>query len=186
MHASADLARSYPHLFRENTWAWGPVRMRFEACQSPPEDRLIANVNIVPYTRQGWVVLQFSGGEWEIPGGTREAGETWLETAHRELWEEAGCRMQVAQMIGFWNCHSQAATPYHPYLPFPDYFRLVLLAEVERLGSPTNPPDGEQVTLVAEVPLAEAVQRFLSQGRQDLADLYRFAAACRLEGAATL
>lgn len=155
--------------------------MRFEARQDPPDDKLIANVNIVPYIARGWVVLQFASGEWEIPGGTREPGELWLETAHRELWEEAGCRMQAPQVIGAWKCRSLAAQPYHPHLPFPDYFRLVLLAAVERRGNPTNPPDGEQVSLVAELPLAEAEQRFESQGRQDLADLYRYAAAVRLD-----
>lgn len=179
MQSTQDLAQTYPHLFRENRWPWGPVRLRFEARDNPPDDRLIANVNIVPYTAIGWVVLQFASGEWEIPGGTRERGETWFETAQRELWEEAGCRMQAPQIIGFWHCHSQAPEPYQPHLPFPDYFRLVLLAAVERLGNPTNPPDGEQVVQVVELPLEQAAERFSSQDRHDLADLYRFAAVIR-------
>jgi 8-oxo-dGTP pyrophosphatase MutT (NUDIX family) len=170
------LVQAYPHLFRDNKWPWGPVRMRFEARENPPDDQLIANVNIVPYTDQGWVILQFASGEWEIPGGTREPGETWLETAQRELWEEAGCRMQAPRLIGAWHCRSLAPQHYHPDLPFPDYIRLVLLAEVRHLARPTNPPGGEQVRLVAEVTLDEAIQRFRSQDRLDLADLYRFAA----------
>lgn len=179
METPERLAQAYPHLFRENSWPWGPVRMRFEALDIPPQDHLIANVNIVPYTDRGWVLLQFASGEWEIPGGTREPGEPWMETAERELWEEAGCRMQSPRLIGAWRCRSLAQRPHRPDLPFPDYIRLVLLAEVQLLASPANPPDGEQVELVAEVSLDEAVRRFGSQERLDLADLYRFAADLR-------
>jgi len=38
-----------------------------------------------------WVFVRHKDrGTWEIPGGHREPGETALEAARRELWEETG------------------------------------------------------------------------------------------------
>jgi 8-oxo-dGTP diphosphatase len=38
-------------------------------------------------------------GEWSIPGGTLEVGETLLEGAQRELAEETGLRVRVVELI---------------------------------------------------------------------------------------
>jgi len=55
--------------------------------------------------REGKVLLVRRGkapalGEWAIPGGRVELGETLEEAAEREVWEETGVRVRAAGM-----CH---------------------------------------------------------------------------------
>lgn len=39
------------------------------------------------------------GGQWDIPGGTVEAGETPAAAAVRECWEEAGLRARAGNEV---------------------------------------------------------------------------------------
>lgn len=38
--------------------------------------------------------------DWSLPKGKRDAGESWQETALREVWEETGCRASLGDFIG--------------------------------------------------------------------------------------
>lgn len=38
-------------------------------------------------------------GEWSIPGGKQEWGETLAEAAHREIWEETGVKIADLRLI---------------------------------------------------------------------------------------
>ncbi len=173
---SKDLANQFPHLFNEVTWPWGPTRARFVLLEEAPPDDLIANVNIVPRAGDDWVILRLRDGSWEMPGGTLEPGETYLDTVRRELREEAGAELVSFRLFGAWHCFSLADQPYRPHLPFPEYYRLVGLGEIELVGEPENPAGGEEVVAVERVSLATAVARFSALQRYDVAELYQLAA----------
>lgn len=40
---------------------------------------------------------------WALPGGITDPGETLAQTAQRELWEEAGIKGQVGQLLGIFD-----------------------------------------------------------------------------------
>ncbi|HEX8971612.1 NUDIX hydrolase [Oryzihumus sp.] len=42
---------------------------------------------------------RYLGGQWDVPGGTVEPGETPAEAAVRECWEEAGLRTTVGPEV---------------------------------------------------------------------------------------
>ena len=170
-----DLEERYPHLFKEVFWEWGPIRARFiQLNELPPADK-ISNVNIVPRVGKQWALLQLKNGEWEIAGGTLEPGETYLQTIERELIEEAGARLLSFRLIGGWHCFSLADKPYRPHLPFPEFYRLVGVGQIEIIHTPTNPPGAEQIAKVECVDLQTTVQKFLSCGQHDFAELYQYA-----------
>lgn len=169
----------YPHLFCDVFWEWGPIHASFEYLEAAPPEHLISNINVIPYVGDHWVIIRLTNGNWEMAGGTREPDEPYLETAQRELLEEAGAKLLSFQPLGAWNCRSEAAKPYRPHLPHPTFYRFVGYGEVELVEKPSNPADAEQVASVELVFVDEAARRFRSIGRDDLAELYLFAAAVR-------
>ena len=55
------------------------------------EDSLLGFAVIIARTGGKWVFCKHKERDtYEVPGGRREPGETILETAKRELWEETG------------------------------------------------------------------------------------------------
>lgn len=175
----------YPALARPFRWRWGPTDASFEMLDEHPEDRLISNVRIVPFLAHkpsDMVVLKMDDGHWNHPGGTREPDEPYIETARRELLEEAGARLISLSPFGLIRCHSYSEKPFRPHMAHPDYFHIVVTAEVELVGPPENPPDVfEQTVEVDSVTLEEAVSRFLTRedGGVWMAEMYQLGARVR-------
>lgn len=42
-------------------------------------------------------------GEWCIPGGAMELGESYLETAQREIYEEVGIKVENLKLFGIYS-----------------------------------------------------------------------------------
>jgi len=168
-------ARDFPNLFGDTIW--GALKCRFELRDSPPPANLIGSVNIVPFVGDQGLMIRLQNGEWEIPGGTLEPGESYLYGIRRELLEEAGARLVTFEPLGAWCGHSSASKPYRPHLPHPELYRFVGYGAVEIITEPQCPAGGERVEGVECVSVEEASQRFLAIGRAELAELYRLAAA---------
>ena len=171
----SSLEEKYPHLFHEVLWEWGPIRAEFKKLDSEPPDNLIAHINLVPRIGNEWVLLRHENGAWDIPGGTLEPGETYMNALRRELVEEAGAELHSFRILGAWHCMSMAGKPYRAHLPFPEFYRFVGYGQVELKTAPTNPPGGEPIAAVESVSLEQAIANFQTCRRYDLAELYQFA-----------
>ena len=174
MGSDDEIRSSFANLFRET--AWGPVRGRFELMSAAPAKELIGNVNIVPHVGDQWLLLQKKGGLWDIPGGTLEPGETYMDALRRELLEEAGARPIDFELFGAWWCRSSLEEPYRPHLPHPDFYRVVGHGAVEIVSAPQNPPGGEEIVSVDLFTVEEVSDRLQQQDRPELAEVYRLAA----------
>ena len=68
------------------------------------EDELLQFAVIIARTKGKWVFCKHRERDtYEVLGGRREAGETILETAKRELWEETGAIDFTLKPVGVYS-----------------------------------------------------------------------------------
>lgn len=94
-----------------------------------------------------------------LPGGRCEPGESWAETAQREVHEETGWRLNPESLVllGFIHCRHLTPVPEdHPF-PNPDFFQVILRGEGEG-AAPENWVDVEDWVLRSWLaPVADAL-----------------------------
>jgi len=124
----------------------------------PPEVDDVSRAHVVAVTPRGTVVVCRSVEEWRfLPGGTREPGETVPDLVARELCEEAGCALRGEPLfLCRYVATSRNPEPYRPHLPHPVASWAYYVAPVEVVDEPSNPPDGERVVEVLDLPPDEA------------------------------
>ncbi|MFJ8813888.1 NUDIX domain-containing protein [Amycolatopsis thermoflava] len=166
-----------PLLFAPQRWEWGGLDAVFST--SAPADELVTNVHVAGFVGDRIVVCRDERYGWFLPGGTREAGESIGECVARELAEEAGARLAgELRWIGAHHCVSDRPEPYRPHQPHPEKAWLWCVAEVEIVGEPGNPDDGEQVVEVRLAAVAEA-QALLGASADWMPDLIALAVESR-------
>lgn len=153
---------------------WGLVENCFSLDYEVDED-LVSNISIIPTVGEQYVVMKLDNGRWELAGGTLEPLEQHRDALVREVKEELGAELVSYTLFGCFKCRSFASEPYRPHIPHPHFVRLIGYGEVNLVGAPLNPPDGEQVVAVEVVDIDEAVRRFEEIGRFDIAELYKLA-----------
>jgi 8-oxo-dGTP diphosphatase len=146
----------FPDVFGPGYWAWGELDVQVSTDRPP--DELISNVHVVARTGGGVVVCRNDLGWRFLPGGTREPGEPILQTARRELVEEAGARLVGEQVwVGAHRADHRRPEPYRPHLPHPVSYWATVVADVVIDQRPVNPVVGEQVLEVMDLPTDDAI-----------------------------
>ncbi|MEK9660791.1 MAG: NUDIX hydrolase [Alphaproteobacteria bacterium] len=88
-------------------------------------------------------------GQWSIPGGKQELGETWHEAAHREVMEETGLEIELIGLIDVVDAivrHGDDTAPSRkrisdPSRPIRYHYTLVDAAAVWKAGDPVAASD---------------------------------------------
>ncbi|MHB1487842.1 MAG: NUDIX hydrolase [Acidimicrobiales bacterium] len=105
-----------------------------------------------------------AAGEWSLPGGRVESGETLAEAVVRELTEETGLEVVCGELMGWVESISEA---YH-YVIFD--FRVTVLGSPDvRAGDDAAEVAWVDVGDVATLNLTEGLAEFLSD--HDIIDL---------------
>jgi 8-oxo-dGTP diphosphatase len=108
----------------------------------------VVGVAVAAQTEAGrWLLIRRRDtGDWALPGGTLEWGETLLQAAHRELLEEAGVEIQGPVELS--GVYSQPERDYR--------FHAVTVLLKARVTEPRQPP--KNPLEIAEVRLFESTE----------------------------
>ena len=72
------------------------------------------SVSAVIFDRRGRLLLQqrSDGGQWGLPGGSVEIGESVADAVRREVLEETGLRVSVRRLVGVYSAPERQVVRY--------------------------------------------------------------------------
>lgn len=73
--------------------------------QAPEPNSLVPSVNTVVEDEHGRILLieRTDNGNWSLPGGAMDLGESIAEAAVRETLEETGIRCEITGLVGIYT-----------------------------------------------------------------------------------
>lgn len=133
---------------------WGELPLRISAYTTTPQLplELISSVRcIVRVGRQVVVCENADGVQHPWPGGRREAGESFADTAAREVHEETGWLIdrESLRQLGWLRLTHLRPLPPGGRSPYPDFLQVVFTATATKRdgdqGQPWTDLDGYEV-----------------------------------------
>jgi len=102
-------------------------------------------------------VERAADGEWAVPGGRVEPGETWAACAQREFVEETGLRATIAGLLGI---YSDPVTQRHRYADGDEVQFVGVVFEGATDGLITREPDDEIASVAFFAPARLPLRMF--------------------------
>jgi ADP-ribose pyrophosphatase YjhB (NUDIX family) len=122
---------------------------------APKANSLVPSVNVVVTNKDGDVLLiqRSDNGNWAIPGGAIDLGESLTQAAIRETKEETGITCEITGIVGIYT-DPQHVILYTSNGEARQEFSIVLTARAVD-GVPTPSDESSQVRWVTRDELAE-------------------------------
>lgn len=128
---------------------------------SIPDERLTFAVSVASFGGKYLFCRHSQRSTWECPGGHIEAGETPLQAARRELYEETGATEAVVEPVCIYSVEAENRSPS---------FGLLCRARVKTMGKIPSGSEIAQVCLFDSLPenwtYPEIVPRLLEYVRE--------------------
>lgn len=114
-----------------------PLRVSAYVGEAELPDEIVTSVRCIVKVGSEIVVCTNRDGTHPMPGGRREPGESFVQTAAREVEEETGWLIRPGSfgLIGWLHLEHLKAQPADWPYPHPDFCQVVGVAEArERIG----------------------------------------------------
>lgn len=131
MDLAALLAVDAPIASTRLSWMDGAMPLRLDAHFgiALPPDELIVSIRCIVQVGDRVVLVENSSGDRHVvPGGHRDPGETYAQTALREVHEETGWSVdpESLRQLGWLHFAQLGPLPPGSFEPHPDFVHLVL------------------------------------------------------------
>ena len=152
----AFLAGKTPFHETESRWSDGtlPLRVRYYHSKEFPLDRYVTSVRCLVLRDESVLVLRNREGYHLLPGGRREAGESFEQTLQREVAEETGWTTRAVTRLGFIHLEHRGPKPAGYRFPHPHFFQIVYTACASEY-MPDSMGDDDYEESAAFVPVGE-------------------------------
>lgn len=122
---------------------------------APPANSVVPAVNVVVADDDGRILLirRTDNGNWAVPGGTIDLGESLVGAAVRETVEESGITCEITGIVGIYS-DPKHVIHYTSNDEVRQEFSIVLTARPVS-GEPTPSSESSSVRWVREEELAE-------------------------------
>ena len=181
---SAFLAASTPLCASAGSWPNGDTfRIAAHLLGAPVPEVVVGSVRCIVTVGDQVVVCTNEHGRHPWPGGRREPGESFVDTACREVHEETGWLVNRSSLalLGWLHIELDAVLPPdHPY-PHPDLFQAVFTGSAHGRAGDETWSDIEGYELSSELmPALEAKKLPMSLTDQPVVPVFLDMVAARL------
>ena len=148
---------------------WPPLRLRVHTYLTttlPPLD-LVSSVRALVRKGDRILLVRDPISVHILPGGRREAGETLMQTLHREVLEETGWTIREPRLTGLAHFQHLTPKPADERYPYPDFLHLVYVATADHYDAAQREIDGYELESGFQ-PLATVEALPISQGERAL------------------
>lgn len=118
---------------RNIPYAPAPNEARIILSDQLPPLELITSAFAFVFDKNRFVMTHLVSRGWDVPGGHREPGEAPIETAKRELLEEAGAEAEHLKLLGYQEIRIDAPKPEGYPHPYPQSYQVFYCGRVGRL-----------------------------------------------------
>src|SRR6202453_1167231 len=127
----------------------------YDSPEAPKADSLVPAVNVVVANDAGEILLirRTDNGNWAVPGGAIDLGESLAQAAVRETLEESGIECAITGIVGIYSDPKHVIV-YTSNGEARQEFSIVLTARPLR-GQPTRSSESSEVRWVSAVEVLE-------------------------------